>query len=66
MKNKHEGDRDGKNDSPVVKTISVDETGLGTRTPTWLSEENKKPSDACLREIVLVGSPPEDYAPSPI
>ena len=49
---------------PVIKTISVDETGLGSRTPVWLSEENKNPSDACLREIVLVGSPPEDFTPA--
>ena len=44
----------------AVETITEDESGFTLATPAWIMDENKRPSDECLRQIVLVGAPPED------
>lgn len=40
-------------------TITVDESGLDTRKPSWLNTGNEKDENVCLKKIVLVGSSPE-------
>jgi hypothetical protein len=43
-----------------IERISEDESEFTLATPAWIIEENKRPSDECLRQIILVGAPPED------
>lgn len=45
---------------PTVERVTVNEEGEEGIAPRWVYDENQTPSDACLKEFVLVGSIPED------